>query len=314
MGFFFENYTVLNVVCAILLIAGLILLNEITRRSKIASAIIYGAVPVVFFTLLILGKMGVINDIGSPSTQTWFGTVKTVSALLGVWGFLLIRHTKLGNTKFTVIFPVTILAINICEAVYRDIEVYMTYKTLTVDEGGLSLLGGYWNLFNAAAGVLLLLTMTGFMGIKIADTKSRDMVWADQLWFWIIAYDVWNAAYCYNCISTRAMYTGITLLISCTVAEFVIKRGIWLQHRAQTLAIFGMISLAFDYSATPAFNIVATYDPKAWGVLSVAAFAVNLAVFVYMIYKVIKTKRNPYSGELYTDLSAYQRNMEANGL
>ena len=140
------------------------------------------------------------------------------------------------------------------------------------------------------------------------------MVWADQLWFWIIAYDLWNVAYCYNCIATRAMYAGVALLISCTVAEFFIKRGAWLQHRAQTLALFGMFSLAVDYQALPAFSITATYNPAAWTALSAVALAFNLGVFVYEVVCIVKTKRNPIKQELYTDLPAYQKNLSANGL
>jgi len=37
-----------------------------------------------------------------------------------------------------------------------------------------------------------------------------------------------------------------------------------------------------------------------------AALVANIAVFVYMVYKVVKTKRNPYLGELYTDLKPYK--------
>lgn len=306
--FFFTNYTATNVIGLILLVAALVLLNEVSRRSRAASIVMYLVVPVVLFLLIAL------NVVGSPSSKTWFGMVKTVSALLGVWGFLLIRYTKLGSTRFAWYFPVAILGINIAEAVYRDIEVFMNYKTLTVDDAGLTLLGGYWNLFNAAAGVLLLLTMTGWVGIKVAKTSSRDMVWPDQLWFWILAYDLWNAAYCYNCISTRGMYAGIALLLSCTIAEVFLRRGVWLQHRAQTLALFGMFSLAVDYRALPAFSIEATYDSHAWGVLSVLAFAVNLAVFVYMLLRVKKTRRNPYKAELYTESASYRKNCSANGL
>ncbi len=306
--FFFTGYHLTNIIGFLVLVAVLVLLNEITRRSKAASVIMYVVVPVV---LLVLIAMGVV---GSPSSKTWFGTVKTISALMGVWGFLLIRHTKLGDTKFAMYFPVAILGINIAEAVYRDIEVFMTYKTLTVDEAGLTLLGGYWNLFNAAAGVLLLLTMTGWVGIRVAKTRSRDMVWPDQLWFWIVAYDLWNAAYCYNCISTRAMYAGIALLLSCTLAEAFLQRGVWLQHRAQTLALFGMFSLAVDYRAMDAFSIEATYDPHAWGVLSVAAFLFNLGVFVYMLRTMKKTGRKPYTGELFVENKGYRKNLQANGL
>ena len=162
--------------------------------------------------------------------------------------------------------------------------------------------------------LVLLLTMTGWVGIKVANTKSRDMVWADQLWFWIVAYDLWNMAYCYNCISTRAMYAGFALLVSCTVAEFFIKRGIWLQHRAQTLALFGMFSLAVDYQAMPVFSITATYNPTAWTVLSALALIVNAAVFVYEVCVIVKTKRNPLKKEMFTHLPAYRKNLEANGL
>lgn len=308
MGFFFQGYTGITILAFVGVVLALILLNEITRRSKWTAILFYCVAPVVLIALIAMGK------VDSPSSKTWFGVIKTFSALAGVWGFMLIRYTKLGERKFTAIFPLLILILNIAEAVYRDIEVFMNVKTLTVDEAGLTLLGGSWNLINAAAGILLMLTLTGWMGIKVAKTKSRDMVWADQLWFWVIAYDLWNAAYCYNSISTRSMYAGIALLISCTVAELFIKRGIWLQHRAQTLALFGMFSLAVDYQAMPAFGITATYKSEAWLTLSVAALVVNAAVMVYEIFYAGKFKRNPLKTEIYPELKAYQRNLEANGL
>ena len=308
MGFFFEGYTVATVLGFLALTAALVVLNELTRRSKIFSILIYCVLPVVLVVLIAM------NVVGSPSSKTWFGVIKTYSALAGVIGFMLIRYTKLGNKKFAWYFPVAILGINILEAIYRDYEVFANFKTMTVDAAGIVQLGGPWNLMNALAGVFLLLTMTGWVGIKVANTKSRDMVWADQLWFWIIAYDLWNMAYCYNCISTRAMYAGFALLVSCTVAEFFIKRGIWLQHRAQTLALFGMFSLAVDYQAMPVFSITATYNPTAWTVLSALALIVNAAVFVYEVCVIVKTKRNPLKKEMFTHLPAYRKNLEANGL
>lgn len=308
MGFFFEGYTVATVLGFLALTAALVVLNELTRRSKIFSILIYCVLPVVLVVLIAM------DVVGSPSSKTWFGVIKTYSALAGVIGFMLIRYTKLGNKKFAWYFPVAILGINILEAIYRDYEVFANFKTMTVDAAGIVQLGGPWNLMNALAGVFLLLTMTGWVGIKVANTKSRDMVWADQLWFWIIAYDLWNMAYCYNCISTRAMYAGFALLVSCTVAEFFIKRGIWLQHRAQTLALFGMFSLAVDYQAMPVFSITATYNPTAWTVLSALALIVNAAVFVYEVCVIVKTKRNPLKKELFTHLPAYRKNLEANGL
>ncbi|MEG0305091.1 MAG: DUF5692 family protein [Oscillospiraceae bacterium] len=308
MGFLFNGYSVVTVLTFVGLVAALLLFNEITRRSKIAAIVFYCVVPVVLIVLIALGV------VSSPSSKTWFGVVKTFSALLGVLGFMAIRYTKLGEKKFAFYFPVAILAINIIEAIVRDIEVFKTYKTLTVDGANITMLGGTWNVLNAIAGALLLVTLTGWVGIKVANTPSRDMVWADQLWFWIIAYDAWNIAYCYNCISTRSLYAGVALCVSCTIAEFCFKRGAWLQHRAQTLALFGMFSLAVDYQAMPQFGIVASYNPSAWLALSALALAINAAVFAYEIYVIIKRKRNPLKQEMYTELGAYKANLKANNL
>ena len=30
------------------------------------------------------------------------------------------------------------------------------------------------------------------------------MIWPDMLWAWIIAYDLWNFAYTYNCMSDHS--------------------------------------------------------------------------------------------------------------
>ncbi|HWQ98479.1 MAG TPA: DUF5692 family protein [Clostridia bacterium] len=308
MGFFFQGYSLVSILTVVAVIAALVLLNEITRRSKILAILTYCVFPVVLVGLIAAGI------VSSPSSKTWFGVVKTYSALLGVVGFMAIRYTKLGSTKFAAYFPVAILGINIIEAVFRDLEVFNTFKTLTTDSAGLTLLGGPWNILNAIAGILLVLTMTGWVGIRVSNTKSKDMVWADQLWFWIIAYDLWNLAYCYNCLSTRAMYAGVALLVSCTLAEFFIKRGIWLQHRAQTLALFGMFSLAVDYMAQPAFGITSTYNPAALTIVSALALLSNFAVLVYEIVVIVKTKRNPLTQELYADHKAFLKNLAANGL
>lgn len=308
MGFFFQGYSAATIITLLLLVAALVAVNELTRRSKAAAIAAYCIFPVVLVGLIAAGV------VSSPSSKTWFGVVKTYSALLGVIGFMAIRYTKWGKRKFAWYFPVAILAINIVEAIARELEVFERYKTPTVDAGGVMLLGGPWNLLNALAGVFLLLTLTGWMGIRVAQTPSRDMVWPDQLWFWILAYDLWNIAYCYNCISTRSMYAGVALIAASAVAEIAAKRGVWLQHRAQTLALFGMFSLAVDYQALPSFGITATYNPTAWFALSALALIVNIAVFVYEMSQIVKSRRNPLRQEMYQHLGAYQKNSLANNL
>jgi len=52
--------------------------------------------------------------------------------------------------------------------------------------------------------------------------------------------------------------------------------------------------------------VTSTYNPVIYTIFGALALAVNVAVLVYMIYKAVKTKRNPYKAELYTDLKQYQ--------
>jgi hypothetical protein len=55
-----------------------------------------------------------------------------------------------------------------------------------------------------------------------------------------------------------------------------------------------------------AFAVTSTYKEGYLFFWSCAALVANIAVVIYMIYKVVKTKRNPYASELYTDLKEYK--------
>ncbi len=306
--FFFEHIPITTVLMALGVLAALLLVNELTRRSKWLSVAIYIVLPVIL-TIFVWPKTS-----GSGSANGyWFAWLKTYSALAGVIGFLIIRHVKgMDKNKFMLMFPALILSINILEAVYRDIECY------TMDgvfENGLYLYGGPWNIINAIAGIINIVTITGWICIRVANTKSRDMVWADQLWFWIIAYDLWNLAYCYNCISNRSFYAGFLIIIAATIAEFFIKRGCWLQHRAQTLALYTMFTLTFPtFADSSQFAVKSSHSPNAMLALSIIALVANVAVLVFEIITIRKKKINPFKNELYTDLKSYHKILESNNL
>jgi hypothetical protein len=73
------------------------------------------------------------------------------------------------------------------------------------------------------------------------------------------------------------------------------------------LAIWCMFAQTFpSFIDKGAFAVASSYNPVPLFAFSFAALVSNIAVFVYMIYKVVKTKRNPYLGELYTDLKEYK--------
>ena len=127
-----------------------------------------------------------------------------------------------------------------------------------------------------------------------------------MIWPWIIAYDLWNFAYTYNCIADHSFYCGLALLLSCTIPAFVIKKGMWLQHRAQTLGFWTMFIMTFPSFADRIAPVVTTHNPTMFFIVSFLALAFNLVLAVYQFRKIKKNKLNPLKDELYKDTKAYQ--------
>lgn len=82
------------------------------------------------------------------------------------------------------------MAINICEAVFRDFQVFSWGLWDGGTVNGLWAISGPWNIMNGIAGIVNIITICGWFGIFISKDKTRDMIWPDMLWFWIIAYDL----------------------------------------------------------------------------------------------------------------------------
>ncbi len=296
-------------------LAALFLFNEFSRRSKSGAFISFIILP----TMLSILWFTVLKD----TTYTdWFHLAKVYSATAGCIGFWLIRHYrkknkvtgktlwKLSEKKFALIFPPLILAINIIEAVARDFQIGNLGLMKELFDGEI-MMSGPWNYMNGIAGILNIITITGWFGIvirkKTNNDRSMDMLWPDMMWFWIIAYDLWNFAYTYNCLPGHAWYCGLALLIAPTLCAFTIGKGAWLQHRAHTLAIWCMFAQTFpSFQDQGKYQVMSTYNPKIYFAVSLIALVANIIVFVYMIYKANTTRRNPYLGELYIDSQRYK--------
>ncbi len=299
--FFFEAQPFTNWIMLLIVFIALILLNELGRRFKWGGVLLFIILP-LFLTFFVWPK-----TTEGTSVNDWFHYAKVYSSLAGCIGFFLIRHIKgASSKKWALCFPPLILAINICEAVARDFQIYGLHLNKEVFEGMVTL-SGSWNIMNGIAGILNIITITGWFGICISKDKSKDMLWPDMLWFWIIAYDIWNFAYTYNCLPNHAWYCGIALLLAPTIAAFFIKKGAWLQHRAQTLALWCMFAMTCpNFIDESQFAVRSSHNSTALFIVSLAALLSNIAVFVYYIYKIKKTKRNPIKAELYTDLNSYK--------
>lgn len=288
-------------------LAALIALNEVTRRWKWAGLGFFVLLPILL-TLFVWP----ITAGPDSSTGTWFHWVKVYSALAGCLGFMAIRYwPKLSGNKWVLIFPAAILAINIAEACIRDFQVGAMGANGMVD--GVFMVSGPWNYMNGVAGLINLITICGWFGIVVSSDRSKDMIWPDMLWFWIIPYDLWNFAYVYNCVGDHSFYAGAALLISCTIPAFFIKKGAWLQHRAHTLALWMMFTMAVPTFATSSmFAVESSHNPAALFTVSAIALASNVALLIYQAFVIITRRKNPLRDELYTHLAGYQQVRTAN--
>ncbi|WP_022868171.1 DUF5692 family protein [Schaalia vaccimaxillae] len=288
-------------------LAALILFNEITRRWKWAGIAFFIVLPIILTIFVWPTTAG-----PDSSTGTWFHWVKVYSALAGCLGFMAIRYSKrLAANKWALTFPAAILAINIAEACIRDFEVGAMGANHMVD--GVFMVSGSWNYMNGIAGLLNLVTICGWFGIIISNDKAKTMIWPDMVWFWIIAYDLWNFAYVYNCVGDHSFYAGAALLISCTIPAFFIKKGAWLQHRAHTLALWMMFTMAVPHFVTDSkFAVDSSHDPRALFIVSLIALLANIAVAVYQVYVIVANKKNPLKDELYSHLKVHREVLEAN--
>jgi hypothetical protein len=281
--------------------------NEFSRTSKWAGITMFIVLPVALTIFIWPTTAAPGNEYG---TGNWFNWVKTYSALTGCIGFMALRFIPgLAEKKWALCFPPLILAINIAEAVIRDFQVY----SFGLWDGGivenLWTISGPWNIMNGIAGILNILTICGWLGIVISKDKSKDMLWPDMIWAWIIAYDLWNYAYVYNCISDHSAYSGLALLLACTIPTFFIKKGAWLQHRAATLALWAMFIMTVPTFADRLAPIPTTHNPTAFFAVSFLALASNVVLIGYQFYKIRKKKLNPLKDELYADTKAYERVM-----
>lgn len=283
-------------------LGALIGLNEVSRRGKWAGLVLFVAVPLTLTVFVWPHTAG-----EGSSTGTWFHWVKVYSALAGCLGFMAIRYfPRVAANKWALLFPPAILGINILEACIRDFQVGAMGADGIVD--GVYMISGPWNYMNGIAGIINLLAITGWMGIYISKDKSQDMMWPDMIWPWIIAYDLWNFAYVYNCVGDHSFYAGAALLISCTIPAFFLRRGAWLQHRAHTLALWMMFTMAVPaFVGESQFSVETSRSTSALFVVSAIALAANLALAALQITTMVKRHKNPLKHEIYDGTAAYRR-------
>ena len=312
MGLLYETTSFTGWGIWLFVLFALMAFNEFSRTTKWGGILLFLILPVVLTIFVWPTTAAPGNEYG---TGTWFNWVKTYSALAGCLGFMAIRYfPSLAKKKWVLWFPPGILALNILEACIRDFQVFMYSAWNGAYIDNLWVMSGPWNIMNGIAGLLNIIAICGWMGIYISKDKSKDMIWPDMIWVWIIAYDLWNFAYVYNCIPDHSIYAGLALLLACTIPSFFIKKGAWLQHRAHTLALWVMFIMTVPQFADRIAPVATTHNPKAFFIVSLLSLIANIILVAYQFYRIRKHKLNQLKDEIYVGTKAYNQIIEDNNL
>lgn len=257
----------------LLVFIGLVVINEIGRRTKVGGVLLFVIVPVILTIYFIGIQVGLFGGSSNPTYEYmngWFHYAKLYAADIGVVGFLMIKYKwGIGKKEWFKPFPFVIVAINIIIAVVSDFESAFHAYQVTKDfsgawwasNEGVFLYGGWWNIINGIAGIINIFCMTGWWGIYTSKKKD-DMLWPDMTIWFIIAYDIWNFEYTYCNLPTHTWYCGVALLLAPTFANALWNKGGWIQNRAQTLAAWCMFA-----QVVPTFQLSNTFSvlPAVYG-------------------------------------------------
>ena len=256
----------------LLVFVGLILCNEIARRTKAGGVFFFVVLPIAlavyFIVITILAKTGNAAAASNPTVlymNGWFHYFKLYAADIGCVGFMMIKYGwGIGKKDWFKPFPFLIVAANILIAVVSDLESAINGFAVAGNLSGgwwfssedVWLYGGWWNVLNAIAGIINIFCMTGWWGIY-SSKKKDDMLWPDMTIWFIVAYDIWNFEYTYSNLPTHTWYCGVALLLAPTFANALWNKGGWIQNRANTLALWCMFAQVFPlFQITTPFSVL----------------------------------------------------------
>ncbi len=277
--------------------------NEFARQNLKTGIFTFVILPAFLFIFVWPN-----TSVGS-NVDNWFQHAKIVSALISTWIFMAIRFSsRVQKWNWFKILPALILVINMWEAIEREFEISHMTTTTVVD--GMTYMGGTWNTLNAISGIISLLLISGWFGIFVSKDKQRTMIWPDQLWIWILGYDLWNWAYCYNALGDRSFYV-FPILFSAAFADMFIRKGAWVQHRGFTLALNNMFIFTFPaFFVSSDIAVASSWNPTAMWTLSIISLVFNVCLAVYQVRKIIIQRKNPLKDEVYADSKGYKEIMD----
>lgn len=275
MGLFYEGVNIYNVLLFLFILLCSILIYKLSSYNLLTGIVTYLVIPILLLIVF-------ITNVENTYLNDWFHIFKLISVLIACYISLAMRYSKrIQNIKGVYILPSLILIINIAGAIIKELTIFY----------GNEYISGIWNYFNITSGIILCITLVGWSGIYITETKSRNMVWNDMTWYWIIGYNLWNYTYSYNVYGNLSFYS-LAILLSATYLAFREVRGVWLQYRAYTLAI-SYIAL-FTVPSLLLNNHIVVYSSSNNVyklIISIITLIVCISTFIYRYYTLKRSYR-----------------------
>ena len=271
---------------------------------------------------------------GDTAVYQWIGWAMVLIALILLNEFA--RRSKAGGILCFIVVPsiltVYFIAITVCAAMGQEWALnnptylyqgswfhYAKLYAATIGCIGFMALKYQWGsigkshwfkCFPFVIVAINILCMTGWFGIYISK-KRQDMLWPDMTWVFIIAYDIWNFCYTYNCLPTHSWYCGLALLLAPTIAAFAWNKGVWIQNRAFTLSIWCMFCQVCPMFANDSiFAVQSVNNPDVNLAVSVVALVANVLALGYIVYRSKKLGVNPYMKEVFVGTKDYEKAMK----
>lgn len=151
------------------------------------------------------------------------------------------------------------------------------------------------------------------------------MLWLDMIWLFILAYDVWNFEYTYSNLPTHSWYCGVALLLAPTFAAAIWNKGVWIQNRANMLAIWCMFAQVIpEFQDSGRFAVLPVLykngvmnpavhpgaaDPTMMGVITILSLVINVVVFAIIWKRATSKGINPYTHEVFVGIKDYEEAM-----
>ncbi len=297
---------------------GLIVLNEVGRRTKLGAAIIFGVAPLAMTIYCVAIAVGVSQGaewaLTNPThvyQNSWFHYAKVYAASAGCWGFIAIKYQwgKIGRAHWFTALPFVIVAINIMIAVVSDFESAIAFAWA-------SHLGHVRRCYAVGRLEQRVQRHRRYHQHLLHDRLVRHLHLQEAPGYAVARHDVGlhhRLRHLELLLHLQLPAHPLLVLRLCAAAG-AHRRRLYLEqgrlgpeprlyaghlvHVCQVFPYFQEESIFVTHS---------TLDPGAATAVSIAALVANVAAIIYIAYRAKKLGRNPYKQDVFEGTSDWEK-------